>query len=123
MNVIFVEPSFPHNQREFVRALHAAGANVIGIGERPLDYLDSEVKSWLHDYVQVRSVVDEPSLLKAVQWIQGKLWVDRLEATIEVNPEDLEAVPDGQYQHLRLLGTTPDALPSHVGHRVKPILS
>ena len=26
MNVIFVEPSFPYNQREFVRALHAAGA-------------------------------------------------------------------------------------------------
>ena len=26
MNVIFVEPSFPQNQREFVRALHAAGA-------------------------------------------------------------------------------------------------
>ncbi len=35
MNVIFIEPSFPYNQREFVRALHAAGANVIGIGERP----------------------------------------------------------------------------------------
>ena len=85
MNVIFIEPSFPHNQREFVRALHAAGANVIGIGERPLDYLDTEVKSWLHDYVQVRSVVHEPSLLKAVQLIQGQVWVDRLEATIEAH--------------------------------------
>ena len=30
MNVIFIEPSFPTNQHEFVRALHAAGANVIG---------------------------------------------------------------------------------------------
>ena len=29
MNVIFIEPSFPTNQHEFVRALHAAGANVI----------------------------------------------------------------------------------------------
>lgn len=85
MNVIFIEPSFPQNQREFVRALHAAGANVIGIGERPLDYLDSEVKGWLHDYVQIRSVVDEPLLLKAVQLIQGQLWVDRLEATIEAH--------------------------------------
>jgi len=85
MNVIFIEPSFPHNQREFVRALHAAGAKVIGIGERPIDYLDAEIKSWLHDYVQVRSVVHEPSLLKAVQLIQGQLWVDRLEATIEAH--------------------------------------
>jgi len=85
MNVIFVEPSFPQNQREFVRALHATGASVIGIGERPLDHLDEEVKGWLHDYVQVRSVVHEPSLLKAVQLIQGQVWVDRIEATIEAH--------------------------------------
>ena len=85
MNVIFVEPSFPRNQREFVRALHAAGATVIGIGERPVDYLDHEVKGWLHDYVQVRSVVHEPSMLKAVKLIQGQLWVDRIEATIEAH--------------------------------------
>ena len=45
MNVIFVEPSFPRNQREFVRALHATGANVIGIGERPVDYLDAEYEA------------------------------------------------------------------------------
>ncbi|MFT5372835.1 MAG: hypothetical protein ACI9R7_002387, partial [Lysobacterales bacterium] len=30
MNIIFVEPSFPYNQREFVRGLAEAGANVIG---------------------------------------------------------------------------------------------
>ncbi len=85
MNVIFIEPSFPYNQREFVRALHAAGANVIGIGERPVEHLSDELKSWLGDYVQVRSVVHEPSLLKAVKLIQGQLWVDRLEATIEAH--------------------------------------
>ncbi len=34
MNVLFVEPAFPTNQREFVRALHAVGARVTGIGER-----------------------------------------------------------------------------------------
>ena len=83
MNVIFVEPSFPYNQREFVRGLHAAGANVIGIGERPASYLSDEVKGWLVDYVQVSSVVHEPSLLKAVKAIQNKMWVDRLETTVE----------------------------------------
>ena len=85
MNIIFVEPSFPRNQREFVRALHATGANVIGIGERPVEYLDNEVKSWLHDYVQVRSVVHEPSMLEAVRHIQGQVWVDRIEATVEAH--------------------------------------
>jgi carbamoylphosphate synthase large subunit len=85
MNVVFIEPSFPYNQREFVRALHAAGANVVGIGERPASVLDSEVKHWLADYVQVGSVVHEPTLLAAVRSVQKRLWVDRLEATVEAH--------------------------------------
>jgi carbamoylphosphate synthase large subunit len=85
MNIIFIEPSFPYNQREFVRALHAAGANVIGIGERPVEYLSQEVRGWLAEYVQVRSVVHVPSLLKAVKFVQSKVWVDRLEATVEAH--------------------------------------
>ncbi len=85
MNVIFIEPSFPYNQREFVRALHAAGANVIGIGERPESSLSDELRHWLGDYIQIRSVVDEGALLKAVRFVQDRLWVDRLEATIEAH--------------------------------------
>ncbi len=85
MNIIFIEPSFPDNQKEFVRGLHQAGANVIGVGERPREYLSDEVKSYLSLYVQVASVVHEPSLLQAVQNIQKNLWVDRLEATIEAH--------------------------------------
>lgn len=92
MNVIFIEPSFPANQRQFVRALHAAGANVIGIGERPVEYLGDDVRAQLVDYVQVRSVVHEPSLLAAVRAMQGKLWVDRLEATVEAHISAAAAV-------------------------------
>lgn len=85
MNVIFVEPAFPHNQREFVRALHAVGAHVIGIGERPLEALDGELRHWLTHYEQVSSVVDESALLGAVRGIQKKVWVDRIEATVEAH--------------------------------------
>lgn len=85
MNIIFIEPSFPYNQREFVRGLHAAGATVIGIGERPQEHLADDIKGWLSHYVQVRSVVDEPSLLKAVQHVQSLVYVDRLEATVEAH--------------------------------------
>lgn len=85
MNVIFIEPSFPYNQREFVRGLHAAGANVIGIGERPASQLSDELKHWLSDYVQIQSVVHEPSLLEAVRLVQDRVWVDRLEATVEAH--------------------------------------
>jgi formate-dependent phosphoribosylglycinamide formyltransferase (GAR transformylase) len=43
------------------------------------------VKARLSDYVQVRSVVHEPSLLEAVKTIQSRVWVDRLEATVEAH--------------------------------------
>ena len=59
VNVIFLEPSFPDNQKQFVRALHDVGATVIGIGERPKDWLGDDVKSWLTHYEQVPSIVDE----------------------------------------------------------------
>ena len=85
MNIIFIEPSFPYNQQEFVRGLHQAGATVIGIGESHQEHLSDEVKAYLSSYVQVQSVVHEPSLLKAVQKIQSKVWVDRLEATVEAH--------------------------------------
>ena len=85
MNVLFVEPGFPDNQREFVRALHAIGARVTGIGERPADWLDGDLKGWLTGYEQFSSVTDEASLRAAVQRVQGREWVDRLEATVEAH--------------------------------------
>lgn len=85
MHVIFVEPAFPAYQRKFVRGLAAVGAKITGIGERPADYLDHELKDWMHDYVQVSSVVNEGALLDAVRGVQRKSWVDRLESTIEAH--------------------------------------
>lgn len=85
MNVIFLEPSFPANQREFVRGLYEAGASVIGIGERPKESLDGDLKRWMVHYEQVRSVVEEDELIARVRWLQGKQWIDRLEAVIEAH--------------------------------------
>jgi formate-dependent phosphoribosylglycinamide formyltransferase (GAR transformylase) len=85
MNVVFVEPFFPANQRQFARALAEAGATVIGIGEYGLDVLDDQLKGWLDHYEQVSSVTDVAAMTRAVRWVQDKLWVDRLEATIEAH--------------------------------------
>lgn len=85
MHVIFVEPCFPYNQRQFVRGLREAGALVSGIGEIPTEHLPDEVKGWLHSYEHVPSVVHEPSLLEAVKRIQARGWVDRMEATVEAH--------------------------------------
>src|SRR5215471_16512448 len=85
MNVVFVEPFFPNNQRQFARALAEVGATVIGIGEYPTDALDDQLKGWLDHYERVPSVTDAGAMTAAVRWVQDKLWVDRLEATIEAH--------------------------------------
>lgn len=85
MNVIFIEPAFPPNQREFMRGLAAAGATVIGIGERPLDQLDPELQGWMLHYQQVGNVTDVGAVTDVVRWVQERLWVDRLEAAVEAH--------------------------------------
>ena len=85
MNVVFVEPSFPPTQRHFVRALAEVGANVIGVGESPTEMLDEQLRSWMSHYHQVSTVVDVGAVTDAVRCIQDKLWVDRLETTVEAH--------------------------------------
>ena len=85
MNVVFVEPFFPSNQRQFTRALAEAGAAVIGIGEYPGDALDGQLKDWLYHYERVPSVTDVEAMTAAVRSVQDKVWVDRLEATVEAH--------------------------------------
>src|SRR4029077_19038092 len=85
MNLVIVEPFFPSNQREFARALAEAGATVIGIGEYGAESFDDDLKGWLYHYERVSSVTDVDALTRAVRWVQDKLWVDRLEATIEAH--------------------------------------
>jgi hypothetical protein len=92
VNVIFIEPSFPLYQKQFARGLTEAGATVVGVGERPRDWLDGDVGGWLSHYEQVPSVVDVDALESAVRFIQSRIWVDRLEATIEAHVEAAAAV-------------------------------
>ena len=80
MHVIFLEPAFPANQRQFVRALHEAGALVSGIGDRPLQYLDDQLKSWMYSYEHVASSASTEAVTEAVRRIQKRgPWVHKLE--------------------------------------------
>src|SRR6185312_8196246 len=83
MNVVFVDPAFPSTQRHFVRALAEVGASVYGVGDRPGEWLDDELRSWMVHYHVVPDVTDVGVLTDAVRWIQDRIWVDRIEATIE----------------------------------------
>ena len=122
MRVIFVEPSFPRNQREFVRALASVGAEVIGIGESPEEFLDDELRGWMRHYHQVGSVVDVGAMTDAVRWIQDQVWVDRLESTIEAHILPVAAGARGVH-HSRDVAAHGLAVPRqavHEGRRSAP---
>ncbi len=85
MHVVFVEPRFPGNQREFVRGLREAGAEVSAVGESPPSALGGDVQGWLTHYEQVGSVCDEAELGRVVRWIHERHPVGRLEATVEAH--------------------------------------
>jgi hypothetical protein len=85
MHVVFVEPRFPGNQKQFVKGLAEVGATVTAIGEGSKDSLDDDLKRWLTHYEEVGSVCDEDAVLRAVRFIQGRKPVDRLEASVEAH--------------------------------------
>ena len=83
MNIIFVEPFFPNNQRRFVAALAGVGANVVGVGEYGEHEFGDQLRSQLGAYYRVSNVTDPGQLNAAAEWAQSHLWIDRLESTIE----------------------------------------
>jgi carbamoylphosphate synthase large subunit len=92
VDVVFIEPCFPANQREFARALHAVGARVIGIGERPREALDDSLRHWLSHYEQIGNVTSADQLEAAVRRVQRHVKVDRLEAVVEAHVTAAAAV-------------------------------
>lgn len=85
MHIVFIEPRFPGNQKQFVKALAEVGAKVTAIGEGSKESLDDDLRRWLLHYEQVGSVCDEAAVLRALQFVQSRLHVDRLEATVEAH--------------------------------------
>ncbi len=85
MHVLFVEPRFPGNQKDFVRGLREVGAEVSAVGEAPMEALGPELLGWLTSYEQVGSVCDETELARVVREVHEERPVDRLEATVEAH--------------------------------------
>lgn len=85
MHVVFIEPRFPGNQKQFVKALAQVGAVVTAIGEGSKESLDEDLRHWLAHYEPVANVTDEAAVLQAARWIHNRKRIDRLEATIEAH--------------------------------------
>src|SRR5437879_13337058 len=79
MNVVFLSPHFPPNWYLFATALHAQGANVLGIADAPYEELRPELRDALGAYYRVGDMNDYDQLVRALGYLthqHGKL--DRL---------------------------------------------
>jgi hypothetical protein len=85
VHIVFIEPRFPGNQKQFIRGLSEIGVTISAIGEGSKESLDDELRRWLTHYEPVANVTDERGVLDAVRFIQSRKHVDRLEATVEAH--------------------------------------
>jgi len=85
VHIVFIEPRFPANQKQFIKGLAELGVTISAIGEGSKDSLDDELRHWLAHYEQVTNVCNEQQVLDAVRFIQRRKHVDRLEATVEAH--------------------------------------
>ncbi|MHC1730331.1 MAG: ATP-grasp domain-containing protein [Syntrophobacteraceae bacterium] len=84
MNVVFVSPNFPPTFYQFCTSLHAAGANVLGLGDAPYDALRAELRNALTEYYQVESMMDYDAMLRACGYFTHRYGkIDRLESHTE----------------------------------------
>jgi hypothetical protein len=81
--VLFVSPGFPAEMPLFTRGLASVGARVLGVGDQPRGALPPEARAALSDYLQVRNLWDEASVVSEVQrWLHGRV-VERVECLWE----------------------------------------
>jgi hypothetical protein len=83
VNVLMFSPGFPDDMPYFTRGLAEVGARVFGLGDQPAQGLQPEVRACLADYVQVKSLWDEPAVVQEVRTFLRGRSVDRVECLWE----------------------------------------
>jgi hypothetical protein len=66
MNVVFLSPHFPSNWWNFCRGLKQAGANVLGLGDAPYEWLSPELRGSLTEYYRVNDMHSYDELVRAI---------------------------------------------------------
>jgi len=85
MHIVFIEPRFPTNQRQFVRGLAEVGATITAIGEGSKASLDDELRQYLAHYEEVTNVTSEAQVMNALKNVSRFKQVDRIEAVVEAH--------------------------------------
>ncbi len=83
MRVAFLSPQYPPEQPHFTRGLAQVGAQVIGVGDQPLEAIPASVRRHLAHWIQVPRLFDEAAATKHLVAALGPLGVDRIETLWE----------------------------------------
>jgi len=83
LRVLMLSPGYPAEMPLFTRALAQVGAQVIGLGDQPKEGLPETARTHLAHHIQVRSLWDEPSVVREVQRFARQVRIDRVECLWE----------------------------------------
>lgn len=83
MHVLFLSPGYPPEMPQFVAGLAKAGARVLGIGDSARAALHPLAQRSLTDYLQLRTLWDEPTVIEAVRRWSAADRIDRVECLWE----------------------------------------
>ena len=82
MRVVMLSPGYPAEMAQFTRGLAAVGAEVIGIGDQPVDALPAEARDALRHYEHV-SLADEADVAERVRGLAQHMRIDLVECLWE----------------------------------------
>ena len=71
-NFLVISPNYPSTYWKFCTGLKTRGFAVFGIGDAPANELNAELQNTFTEYVQIKSLHDYESILKAAQYLTQK---------------------------------------------------
>jgi biotin carboxylase len=83
VDVLMISPGYPAEMPLFTRGLAEEGANVIGVGDQPVDALPETARQALSRYVQISSFADEEAAVGETLAALRGTNVDRVESMWE----------------------------------------
>jgi formate-dependent phosphoribosylglycinamide formyltransferase (GAR transformylase) len=83
LNVLMISPGYPAEMPFFTRGLARVGARVVGLGDQPKEALPELARTHVAHHLQVRSLWDEPAVVREVQRFAQQVRIDRVECLWE----------------------------------------
>jgi len=83
LHVLMISPGYPAEMPFFTRGLSKVGAKVIGLGDQPKESLPEIAREHVALHHQVRTLWDEPAVVRDVQRLSHQVRIDKVECLWE----------------------------------------